>query len=148
MKKIKELPHTADVKYEITGENLKEAFELAGYAFTNTHADILTVIPKHSITLEVSGEDLESLLFEFISELIYVLGTRSLLISLFQDLEITKNDGMYSLRVIAWGEEIDPSRHDLKTEVKGMTYHDMKIESLSEAGMYEGPVRIILLFDI
>ncbi|MHA1143198.1 MAG: archease [Candidatus Helarchaeota archaeon] len=146
--RIEELPHTADVKYRLFGMNLADAFELAGYVFTDTHADIFSVNPIESIEISVSAEDLGSLLFEFIDELIFILSTKFLLISYFENLTINEKDEGFILHTIAWGEELDPSRHDLRTEVKAMTYHDLSIKFEKDNQSLSGPVCITLLFDI
>jgi SHS2 domain-containing protein len=32
------------------------------------------------------------------------------------------------LRAAAWGEPVDPARHELDHEVKAITYHGLKLE--------------------
>lgn len=145
---IEELPHTADVKYRISGSSLTEAFEMVGYAFSNTHVDVLSVEPIIPHEIEVEAEDLESLLFDFMTELIYILGTKYLIFSYLPDLRIDETPKGYKLKVTGWGEEIDSDKHDFKTEVKAMTYHEMSITFVSKSRSFNEPVGIVLVFDI
>ena len=49
----------------------------------------------------------------------------------FEVLNIKETDG-FSLRGRAWGEGIDFERHDTHTEVKAITYADLKIDRQPE----------------
>jgi SHS2 domain-containing protein len=40
-------------------------------------------------------------------------------------------DGRFSLTAAAWGETIDPSRHELLVDVKAVTLHRFRVEKAS-----------------
>jgi len=44
------------------------------------------------------------------------------------------SDGFYFVTAKAYGEEIDPSRHDLLVDVKAVTLHKFKVEQTVRAG--------------
>ena len=148
LNQIEELPHTADVKYAIQGLNLNEAFEISGYAFSDTHVDIFLVEPIKNRDIIIESEDLFSLLFDFITELIYLLGAKNLIFCLFKNLQIHKESERYRLTTTAWGEELNLEKHDIKTEVKAMTYHQMEIDFASGTENFDDTVEITLVFDI
>jgi len=72
----------------------------------------------------VSAEDTESLLFNWLNELIYVFEMEKLLLKRFDIIEF----GECRLKAECRGEKYDPSRHQLKSGVKSATYHMLKID--------------------
>ena len=74
--------------------------------------------------VEVVSEDRESLLVEWLNELIYLFDAEHVLLKNF-DVQSLSNT---RLKVTCYGEKIDPSRHKLKTEVKAATYHMLRID--------------------
>ncbi|MHA1784964.1 MAG: archease [Candidatus Helarchaeota archaeon] len=146
LKKIEELPHTADVKYFITANNMSEAFELCGYCYGLTITDITQIKPIKKIEFKLTSEDTESLLYDFISELIYLFDTKNIIISQFSVIDVEKGENFNKLRVEGFGQEFDPNVHEIGTEVKAMTYSEMKI-NLTESD-FSKPVSITIVFDI
>ncbi len=84
---------------------------------------------------ELESDNLESLLVNFLSELIYLHEVKNEFYSEF-DVELTEKE-KYFLEASVKGEEIDPDRHELDTAVKAVSYHELSIEP-------EGEIRIIL----
>ncbi len=119
--------HTADITIECWAPDLIDAFEQAALATFEVILDTSTVKPQETTEIFVSGTDLEELLVEWIGELIALIDINGLFYSEFHVdcLEATV-DG-YVLEARALGEKIDHERHDTRTEVKAMTYADMKI---------------------
>lgn len=146
LKKIEELEHIADVKYLVKGDNLNEAFELCGYCYGMTITNLQEIKQVEKIKFQIESEDLESLLYDFISELIFLFGTRNMIVNNFTNVEILKNEEFFSLNVIGFGEEFDQEKHEIGTEIKAMTYAEMKITFTNSD--FSKPVSIILVFDI
>ncbi len=88
--------------------------------------------------VRVSAEDSEQLLVAWLSELNFLHQTRG---ELYADFEVTHSGGG---RVVgrAMGEKLDPARHRLRTEIKGITYHGLRVTK-GEHG-WEGTV----IFDV
>jgi len=97
--------------------------------------DITKVGKENKRTLEIKSENLESLLVNFLSELIYLHEVHNELYREF-DVNIEKED-LLRLRASMEGEKIDLEKHDMDTEVKAVSYHDINIDP-------EGDIRIIL----
>jgi protein archease len=78
-------------------------------------------------------------LFNWLEKVLLLLSIDNQVISSFE-IEISKLDTKY--RLTAWGmaEPIDLSRHNYRTEIKGITYHEMEV--FQEDGQYK--VRFIL----
>ena len=75
---------------------------------------------------------MKELLVEWIGHLIALIDINSQFYSEFEVQEIEQEPDLCILKARAWGEDIDLSRHDTRTEVKAMTYADMKIISEPE----------------
>ena len=122
----KTLEHATDAIIEVTADNLKEAFGIAGISVIETILDISKVDENNSKKLIVKGKDLKYLLYNWLEEMIILTitdgfaGKRILL-------EITKN-GNYQIDAEIFGEAIDLRKHDFKVEIKSPTFHEMEIK--------------------
>ncbi len=118
---------TADVAIEATGKTLEEAFSDAALAMFEVQTDTKKVESLISKKVEIRSEDKKSLMFDWLSELIYLRDVEDMFFSKF-DVKIEKIDNKLRLIANIYGEKIDPKKHELKTEVKGVSYTQMKIE--------------------
>ncbi|MCU0861873.1 MAG: archease [Methanomassiliicoccales archaeon] len=116
------LEHTADVLIKAYGRDLEECFANAAYALFDQMVDVSEVRPEVEMDLEVEGHDLESLLYNFLSEFLYLRDARQLVFSEFQ----VRFDGL-RLRCRCKGERFDHSRHRPGHEVKAITYHMLSV---------------------
>ncbi len=119
--------HTADITIECWAPDLTDAFEQAALATFEVILDTSTVNPQETTEILVSGIDLEELLVEWIGELIALIDINRLFYSEFHVDRLEATLDGYVLEARALGEKIDHERHDTRTEVKAMTYADMKI---------------------
>lgn len=117
---------TADIAFEAYGKDLNELFVNIGKAVTEIMTDIKKVKPEMTKEFEVHSEDLESLVFDFISELLYYKDAEGLVFSDFE-IRIEKNE-KYNLKCIAKGEKLKREKHEIRMEVKAATYHQMLIK--------------------
>ncbi len=136
MKRYQLIEHTADTGLVAYGQTLAEAFANAAYGLFSIIAELKTVKETESRRLEISEDDPEALLFEWLNRLIYLFDVDMILLRRF---EITDFNG-HRLKATCYGEKYDPSRHRLKTGVKAATYHLLK------ADQEKNQVRVI--FDI
>jgi SHS2 domain-containing protein len=70
MKRYEFIEHTADVGLVAYGENMAGAFANAAYGMFSIIAELDTVQEAESRRVEISEEDLEALLFEWLNSLI------------------------------------------------------------------------------
>jgi len=125
---FKFLDHTADVIIHATGKNLQEAFEQAALGFFTVVTEPSTVKENLSKEVKLISENIESLLYDWIDQLIFWFDTEYFIGHRIQVLELKKlEDGKFFLSAKVFGEEFDPNRHPQKTEVKAMTYSFMKV---------------------
>jgi SHS2 domain-containing protein len=123
METFRYLDHTGDLGVELFGRTAEELFVHAGEAFTDILTDPESVRASEEVEIAVEGADLEQLLVEWLSELIYRFDARGML---FRRYRVRSLDDR-RLRGTARGERYDPGRHMIKTTVKGATYHQLEV---------------------
>ncbi|MFX0035259.1 MAG: archease [Candidatus Hermodarchaeota archaeon] len=137
------LEHTADVSVEIKGRNLEEAFQQTAYSLMETITPNLKLIsPRIEKKITIVAEDKEALLFDFLSEFLYLFDVDDLLFNQIDIRPIKKIQNKYFLEAIVKGEKFNKDKHESGTEVKAITYSYMKIEEKKDK------VKINIVFDI
>ena len=119
---VKFLPDVAlaDVAYEATASSLQVLFEECARGLTEVMVDPKTVRAREKRTLRVSSEDTDRLLYDFLTELIILKDTDSIL---FKSYSVKLGKDAKSLVCAASGEVIDRERHDLRNDAKAVTMH-------------------------
>ena len=118
--------HTGDVGASLTGRTLDELYASAALAFTDTITPLEGVEPRRAEELDVAAPELDLLLVDFLSELLYRFDTRGALIREAQ-VEVRERDGGWALQGTLIGERHDPARHPIRVLVKAVTYHGLEI---------------------
>ena len=125
---------TADIGFYAYGKSIEEAYENAGLAMFNVITDISKVKKEESREFEIVSEDLVSLLYDYLEELLFLQDTEFLFFSDFKvNIEKIVDDESsnlenYKLTCFACGEEIDWNVHSPKSEVKSITFHKMCVK--------------------
>ena len=124
-----------DVRFRAYGKSLEQAFENAALAMLNVMVETSSVNNSLSVNIELTSFDLDSLLFEWLSEILFVFEVDELVFGRIEVNKITvdEDNEQCSLEATLYGESIDLSVHVFDTEVKAATYNDMRIEN-SDAG--------------
>jgi SHS2 domain-containing protein len=128
---------TADMAFEAFGKNLDDLFTNCGLAVTAVMTDPPSVKRKEAREFTVGGHDLPSLLFDYLTKILYFKDAEGIVFSGFS-VRVRKKDGGFSLSCTARGEALDRRKHELRTEVKAATYHQMKVEE--KAGRWRAQV--------
>jgi protein archease len=124
---------TADIAFEATGHDLPELFSDAADATMNVMIDNLDAIePRETRHIELSNDEIDMLLFDFLQELIYFKDAERLLLRA-RDARIEERDERYFLKAEAAGERLDATRHHQRADVKAVTLHNFSIEKADDA---------------
>jgi SHS2 domain-containing protein len=116
--------HTADIGLRITASTREELFIEAARGFSSLIvANLSAVQPVEERTVRVAGHELDYLLFDWLTELIYLLDREHLV---FSEFAVSLNEA--GLTGVCRGERLDRSRHQLEHEVKAVTYHGLHAE--------------------
>ena len=119
---------TADIAFEATGRDLPELFIAAADATMNVMIDNLDAIePRETRQIELSNDEIDMLLFDFLQELIYFKDAERLLLRV-RAVQIDEKDKKYFLKAEAAGEPLDAARHHQRADVKAVTLHNFSVE--------------------
>jgi SHS2 domain-containing protein len=128
IKKYEIINHTADIGIKAYGKDLKHLFENAAFGLFNIISDTRKVSPKEPFGLELKAPNTEELLVSWLRELLFHFSTKDFIFCKFDIVKITPT----SLAATCMGEKLDRQKHELKAEVKAVTYHDLKIEKIKK----------------
>jgi len=118
------LEHTADIGLRAWGATLQEAFENAATALSAIVVELDDIQPRIAYPIAASGDDDQSLLVNWLNEALYYLDARRIVLRRFR----IEHFGDGRVAGQAWGEPRDPVKHRPKVIVKGVTYHQLKID--------------------
>jgi SHS2 domain-containing protein len=135
------IDHLADMIVEAYGKTMEEAFERSALGLVNIMFDLDHITINQNISLDVQGYDMQNLLYNWLEKVLLLILIDNAVAADF-DVKITNNPNTLTLFGTARGERINLEKHDFKLEVKGITYHDMKITQ------EEGGVTVRYLVDI
>ncbi|MEN4011147.1 MAG: archease [Chloroflexota bacterium] len=130
---FEEIQHTADWALRIWAPDLPELFRQAGLGMNALMGLDLEKRPTRPVSMVLAAEDVESLLVEFLNEVVYYLEIEQ---TGFSD---------YSIRLdgAALVAELDGCRvRGLEKPIKAVTFHNLAIETIGNG------VEARLVFDV
>jgi SHS2 domain-containing protein len=133
---FEELDHTADYLFRCSGSTIEELFTSAATAMFSLMFDEREN-DSVKIDINLEAEDYETLLYDFLSELIYLSEVERVV---FSGIEIIIHN--HSLEAVARGERFDMKRHGSGTEIKGISRYGTDIKQV------EGRFRADIIFDV
>ncbi len=136
-KEFEIIEHTADVGIRAYGASINEAFANAAKGLFSLITELDDVEESEHRDIELTAPDQESLLVEWLNELIYLFDAENML---FKRFDITQLSNTH-LKARSYGHEVDSSKHKLKMGVKAATYHMLKIDKSNGS-------KVQILFDI
>jgi SHS2 domain-containing protein len=116
---------TADVAFIAHGKNLNELFVNAALAMFEVMVNTKQIKPKVKREVKVKGNDLQSLMFNWLNELLVYVDSENLA---FCEFDIKVDEEKFKLEAICKGEEMNREKHETRTHVKACTYHQMEIK--------------------
>ena len=130
--------HTADIGIVAYGADIKQVFANAALGLFNLMADLDDFKEDLQRELELSAEDVEVLLIEWLNELIYIFDVEHIIFKRFEIEKLTSTQ----VKARCFGEKIKPGQHKLKREIKAATYHMLRISK------DDGTYKVQVIFDI
>ena len=138
MKRYELLDHTADIGIIVSGKEIPGTFADAAYAMFDILTDIDKVEERDVLDIQASAGNIEELLVAWLDELLYLYETERFIGRRFVIEDMSSTD----LKASVFGEKIDPERHEVKTEIKSVTYHQLKVEKI------DGGWKAQVIFDV
>ncbi len=112
---------TADVAIESRGDTPEELFSASARATFEVMVDTGDVQPEIKKVIHLENSEIDGLLFDWLAEIIYLKDSEAMVFCKFE-IKI-KKDKDYYLDAEIYGEEINQSRHELRCDVKAITFH-------------------------
>jgi SHS2 domain-containing protein len=123
------LEHPADIGFRARGRSLAELFVNCAHALVAIILDPCDVRPVERVAIQATGIDSESLLVNWLNEVLFFVDGRRVALGEFA---ITRLD-QTAIDCIASGETRDPERHPARLVVKAVTYHQLRIDQKDDA---------------
>ncbi len=114
--------HEADIGIRGFGKSVEEAFSNAAAALYSVMVRVDAVEPREKKEVTAEAADRELLFVEWLNALLALSDIERMVFSKFE-VTITGT----SLTGTAWGEKLDRVRHEPRVEVKGATYHMLRV---------------------
>ena len=133
--------HTGDIGVSLMGRTVDELFVSAALAFSDTITLLAGIEPRRPEELNVAAPELDLLLVDFLSELLYRFDTRGWL-SRDAQVAVRQRDGGWELEGTLIGERHDSARHPVKVLIKAVTYHRLNV------AQRDGLWRADVVFDV
>lgn len=118
------LEHTADIGFEAFGATREEVFANAARALQSLMVDLESIAPLQETKIQVEGSNAKNLLVNWLSEILYQIDAEGRLFHNF-DVGVV---GETSVTASARGEPFDRTKHQVKLQVKAITYHQLALD--------------------
>ena len=128
------IDHTADVGIIAYGTDIEQLFCNAALALFSLITELESIQEKSHLNLRVSSDERDSLLVEWLNELIYFFDAKHMLFNRFDIESLTQNE----LKATCHGEDFDPMKHKIKRGVKAATYHMLRLDKNNDG--YEAQI--------
>lgn len=115
--------HTADIGLACSGDTLGELFEAMGEGLADLICPRDQVAPNQTRRFRVEGEDVEALAVDFLGRVMVIIQTDRFVVAGVEVRGITET----AVEAQLTGEPLDTDRHELHTEVKAVTYHQLRV---------------------
>ena len=123
-KEFEIIEHTADVGIKAYGTDMKQAFANAAKALFSLIAELDNVEEVTYRDIELTAPDRESLLVNWLNELIYLFDVENIIFKRFDITQLSETH----LKARSYGRKVDSARDELKIGIKAATYHMLKVE--------------------
>lgn len=118
------LDHTGDLMVRLWGDDPADLLRSGGIALFHVIAGSAPIRVSETREVRARGGDLEEILIAWMNRLLLLHAIEGLLLARFEPAPPERGE----VRGLVHGEPIDPSRHTGLREVKGVTYHGVRVE--------------------
>ncbi len=127
------LEHPADIGFRAVGASIEELFANCAQALVYIVLDPSNIRLAQHITLSAEGVDYESLLVNWLNEVLYYVDGKCIALGAFDISRISETH----IECVAGGEARDSRKHPPRLVVKAVTYHQLKVHSSERGWMAE-----------
>jgi SHS2 domain-containing protein len=120
----KTFDHTADLGVEISGADPPQLFANAGTTLFHLISGSSGIEEHAALPVTVEGSGYEDLMMNWLRELLYLHQVKGYLLSTFIIHALDES----VLEATVRGEPFDARRHELRREIKAVTYHQLSVK--------------------
>jgi SHS2 domain-containing protein len=117
------LDHPADIGFRAYGASVEELFANCARALVSIILDPSNIRSAQNVLLSAEGSDYESLLVNWLNEVLYYVDGKRIALGAFDISKLTET----CIECTATGEPRDPQKHPPRLGVKAVTYHQLKV---------------------
>jgi SHS2 domain-containing protein len=126
------IEHPADVGFLVYGATREELFSNAALAMMTLACDPHRIEERERREVEVTGADLESLLYAWLAEILAIADAEQIFFRRAEVRSLESQPRGFALRGAVFGEKYDKQRHAAGTYIKAVTYHQLKVEQTAQ----------------
>jgi SHS2 domain-containing protein len=119
------IEHPSDVGFEAYGATLEELFANAALAMYSFMTDVEEIETAEEREVTVNAEDLYSLMFDWLDEMLFLFESESLVMKNF---DITVDESRFSITGKCRGGKFNPAKHESGIIIKAVTYNMMEVK--------------------
>ncbi len=129
------IEHTADIGLIAKADSFEHTLDELALAMFDLIVDIKAVEPRYKIDITINYDNIDSLVVDFLSELIYQFDANH-----FVPCKVKTTLQKKELKAELTGEKYERIKHGSKLEIKAVTYHMLNVDLVNN--------EIKILFDI
>ena len=123
--KYRQIEHTADFGIQVFGADPRELFSNAAHALFDLITDIRALKGERVERITVNGDDWPDLMFNWLRELLFFWNGKERLVKTVKIETLSEN----SLSAVVCYDPYDSDSHEIHTEIKAVTYHQLQVKS-------------------
>ncbi|MFZ5955164.1 MAG: archease [Nanoarchaeota archaeon] len=132
------IPHTADIKFHVQARTIEGAFLESAMVLKKIIIENKKTKNKKNKKIQIKGKDLESLLYNFLEEFLYLIDAKNFLFNEIKEIKIDEKN--FKLTAVILGDDI--SNYKINNKVKAITYNDMIIKHEKDKWIIEAVLDI------
>ena len=121
--KYKLIDHTADLGIRVFGKSAEELFENAAFALFDLITDTGVLAGDRQTRIQVTGADRPDLMVNWLRELLYLWNGTDRLVKTVSISALSETGLTAGLTY----DLFSPERHDIRAEIKAVTYHQIQV---------------------
>ncbi len=122
--KYEVIDHTADLGIHVFGADAKDLFANAAFALFDLITDIDTLKGLNEHEVHITGDDWPDTMVNWLRELLYLWTCKEMLVKITNISYLTEHELTATVKF----DPYDPDRHEIKNEIKAVTYHQIQVE--------------------
>jgi SHS2 domain-containing protein len=125
-KSVNTFDHPSDVGLDAQADTPSELAEALAEGLADVICDRRHVQPQTTRVLELAAEDPEGLAVDFLTAVMNTIQVRHFMVASVAACEPADAPRRWKVVAQLAGEPYDPSKHEIKVEVKAVTYHQLR----------------------